>query len=85
MEETLWSYFFLGSMQRGRRRAKSLQGTLGQKRDVSARPEFLFQGIRLNTFAALQNEERNVTFRGDLTITKINYIEEEKKKRDEHL
>lgn len=42
--------------------------------------ELLFQGIRLNTFAALQNEERNVTFRGDLTITKINYIEERKKK-----
>lgn len=42
--------------------------------------ELLFQGIRLNTFAALQNEEGNVTFRGDLTITKINYIEERKKK-----
>lgn len=49
--------------------------------------ELLFQGIRLNTFAALQNEEGNVTFRGDLTITKINYIEERKKKpqQDEHL
>lgn len=35
----------------------------------------------MNTFAALQNEERNVTFRGDLTITKINYIEERKKKK----
>lgn len=73
-------------MRKGKRRAERLQGTLRQrrgKREISARPEFLFQCIRLNTFAALQNDERNVTFRGDLTITKINYIEGKKKKRKE--
>lgn len=49
-------------------------------------PELLFHSKRLTTLATLQNGERNVTFRGDLTITKINHIEEgEKKKREEHL